>query len=153
MSILKNLIFNPLSYFQNDNDDKNINKILLKAENGNSNAQLLLSKMYLKEENLEKSLYWLEKSIDQNNPYAQYFLGEILYFGYIISQFFSDAKFWFEKAAKQNNSGSQYFLGKIYYEGNCGDKNYEKAKYWLEKAVEQNDEEAQLLLDLLIKRI
>ena len=90
------------------------------------------------ERNLEKAEYWLEKSAEQGNSDAQFFLGEIYYYGGAVEH--ERTKYWFEKSVKQSNTiQTLLYLATLYYDG--GD--YKKAKYWWEKAAKTGNAEAQ----------
>ena len=47
-----------------------VSELLSGAQLGNSNAQCALALHYIKEENFEKAVFWLEKSAAQGNEHA-----------------------------------------------------------------------------------
>ena len=100
------------------------------------------------EKDLEKSVFWLEKSADEyQNPYAAYALGK----------FYADpeqgkydpgkAVKYYELSAEKGNDMAMYQLGQLYLKGEVVEKDLEKSVFWLSKAADEyNNSYAQYVL-------
>jgi TPR repeat protein len=97
-------------------------------------------------EDIEKALFFFEKSGEKGYMKAQYKLG-IYYNGerkdleYDYDH--TKAVYWFTKAAIQNHIKSQFKLGECYYIGDGVDKDYKQAFFWWKRSGEQGHEESQ----------
>ena len=112
------------------------------ANQGNSDAQSKLGKMYIQGQGVtqdyKEAFKWFEKSYEkaaiQGNAEAQGALGR---FYQNLKGDSKQALIWFEKSANQGNSDSQYELGKIYYYGFGINQNNQEAFQWFEKSANQ----------------
>lgn len=113
------------------------------AENGDSEAQILLCKQYMngtdgREVNTRKGLYWLQKAVDQGNPEAIMLLGYCYQTGKGVEKQPYKAENLFKAAAEAGNA-----YGCYYYALSLKDRklhkqpDYEEAFVWMQKAVEQ----------------
>lgn len=116
----------------------------MKSENlGNEIASYKLGKLYLKENEIKKSVMHLEKS---NNKFSWYTLGKI-YLDNESEMFNADKGInYMEQAAKEGNVFAQYIAGKEYYKGKIVNVNYEKAILYLSQASNQDNEFASYIL-------
>lgn len=83
---------------------------------------------------------------EQNDPSAQYLVGNNYLEGKTVNKDYLEAVQWFEKAAKQGHKKAQYQLGKMYLYGTGIDKNYPFALEFLQKAAENRHVQAQFEL-------
>ncbi len=96
------------------------------------------------EQDLKKSLYWLEKSANQNNIEAEVALGWL----YDASKDPKKAVFWFKKAANQGDALSQLMIAIYSHAGTGIEKDDSSAFFYLKKSAEQNFPIAQFNLGL-----
>ena len=92
----------------------------------------------IKEEAIQKT-----KTLAKKEPFAQYNLGLMYYYGIGIEQNFKKAFYWFQKSAEQGEPLAQYKLAWMYDKGSGVEKNFEKAFYWFQKSAEQGNVYAQ----------
>ena len=84
------------------------------------------------------------------NATAQYYLGEMYFYGRGVFQDYAKAVEWYRKSAEQGNSKAQYSLGCMYKE--CiGIQDYAKAVECFLKAAEQGNAAAQYFLGNMYK--
>lgn len=95
--------------------DLNENKII-------QNTQLMLGAMYANDKgnhfDINKSIFFLTKSAEQNNAQAQLFLGDFYYNSPYIMKDINKAIRYLTLAANQNITKANYILGRIYNELN-----------------------------------
>jgi TPR repeat protein len=91
------------------------------------------------QENLDKAAYWYTKAAEQGHVIAQFYLGDIYFYGKGVLIDSEKAKYWYEKAAEQGHILSQRNVGNYYYKRGSGIQDKEKAAYWYMKAAEQGD--------------
>lgn len=88
------------------------------AENGNSDSQLIIGKMYMIGQGVPKdsdqALKWLKAAAVQGNADAQFFLGSM----YLLPQKdIGEGLKWLRLSAEQGMQDAQYLLGKAYMQG------------------------------------
>ncbi|MDR4470195.1 MAG: tetratricopeptide repeat-containing serine protease family protein [Nitrospira sp.] len=74
---------------------------------------------------------------------AQYYLGEMHYFGRGVPRDQQEAIRWYSKAATAGNAEAQYSLGQSYWFGSGVSKDYQQAVQWFHKAAEQGVDDAE----------
>lgn len=130
--------------------EKNSRKSLywreVSAERGNVDAQLDLALSYwngtdLLEVDLPKAIHWFERAAQQNNAYAQFFLGIDFYRNGLggLDVNMELAIMWAKKSAKNGHSLAQCFLSHCYMIGYGVEENADQALYWAKLAAEQGD--------------
>lgn len=127
------------------------------AEQGDIQAQFLLSSMYHigdgVEKNIQTATMWTIKSAELGNANAQYGAGLAYEFGTGVKQDNQKAIEWYTKAAEQGNTDSQLVLGDIYREGKITKQDYQKAIKWYTKVIKEIlDSEALYQLGLMYQR-
>ncbi|KAL7719753.1 hypothetical protein QTN25_002877 [Entamoeba marina] len=138
-------VLNEIS-LQNINIDINMDVIelfeTLKNMN-NSQINYELGKYYfigiLVEKDINKAIYYLEKSANQGNSNALFTLGQIYYNGNGVKKNINKAIECYKKCAKLNDSNTLNILGGIYYNGDGVDKDIKKAIKYFEKSAKQNN--------------
>ena len=80
------------------------------------------------------------------NATAQYYLGEMYYYGRVVSQDYAKAAEWYRKSAEQGNADAQYALGSMYENVRWGSLDHAKAVEWYQKAAKQDHRGAQCQL-------
>ncbi len=122
------------------------------ALQGNSNASLMLAKMYEYgsgvKQDYEKAEYYYRSAAIYGNTEAQLKLGLIYASGQGVVQNYVEAAIWFRKAAEQGDDQAQVDLGRMYYSGQGVPRIYQEAARWYQKAAEQGNVEGQALLGL-----
>lgn len=113
------------------------------AENGDSEAQVILCKQYMngtdgREVNIQKGLYWLQQAVDQSNPEAIMLLGYCYQTGRGVEKVPYKAEQLFKKAAEAGNAyGCYYYALSLKDSRQHKQPDYEEAFMWMQKAVEQ----------------
>lgn len=129
-----------------------IEKLKLKANKGDKEAQYNLARIYLSSDDNNKIIeghYWLKEAAKDNHLQSQYMLGLTYLLGKNIEQNFEQAHFWFKKAAESGHIKSQHQLGLMFLDGDVLEQDIEQAKHWLAKAAEQGNVHSQLNLGLM----
>jgi TPR repeat protein len=91
---------------------------------------------------------WL-RAADNNNPSAQYNLGQMYRLGRGTKIDYQQAEKWYLLAAKQGHPAAQRNLGELFYFGKLGQQNYDEAFMWLTLAAINNDPRAQWITGLM----
>jgi TPR repeat protein len=117
------------------------------AEQGESNAQYYLARMYDHGCGVEKdesqAVSWYRKAADQGHAPAQTNLGLMYVYGCGVEEDESQAVSWYRKAADQGHAPAQNSLGSMYLHG-CGvEKDESQAVSWYRKAADQGYAPAQ----------
>jgi hypothetical protein len=93
-------------------------KYLLKAEQGDVDAQYNLGIMYYHGEgvskDLEKALHWFHVAAEQDDADAQYNLGLMYGKGEAVKKDHRQSVQWFQKASDQGHAGAKEILGKMF---------------------------------------
>jgi len=121
---------------------------------GNPFACYQLAKIILSDENtppqeVEKALALLCKSVEGENPYAQYFLGKLYEKGQHVPKNVAEAVGLYKLSAGQENEFAAYRLGKLYLGGEGVLKDVEEALHWLNFAAEKKNQFAEYALGVL----
>ena len=104
---------------------------------------------HLRGQDLEKAVYWFEKSAEGENTRAQYYLGHSYYHGHGVKKDLKEAMRWIKKSAEGEDADAQLLLGIIMYgKGEGVEKDLKKAAYWIEKAAQQEHVGGQLELGM-----
>ena len=120
------------------------------AEQGNTEAQYELGRMYFLGRDVAKNATeaekWYQKAANQGNAKAQNELGNLYYTGLNVTRNYSEAIKWYQKAAEQGIASAQYKLGYMYDYGQGISQNRVEAAKWYKKAAEQENVDAQYRL-------
>lgn len=113
-----------------------------RAESGNSDAQYDLAMCYWKGEegapkDNTKAFYWMKRSAEQGDAYAQSWVGYFYEEGYGTGKDDAEAFYWYRRAAEQGNRSAQNNLGEHYYYGRGIARDFGKAAMWYKKAADQ----------------
>lgn len=110
------------------------------AEQGNSEAQLIVGKMYMMgqgvEANRDEAMKWLKASATQGNADAEFFLGSM----YLLPQTdIGEGLKWLRLSAEQGMQDAQYLLGNAYLTGAKElPRDPVQAEMWLRLAAKDN---------------
>ena len=114
-------------------EDK-IEKTMIEAENGVSDAQFLLGSLYFfgtgVTQDYEEAVKWLTLGAEQGNKDAQFLLGGCYEFGYGVEKDNKESVRWCKLAAEQGSTEAQCTLGETYYVGNGVVQDYNEALKW-----------------------
>jgi|GEM_PF-2775265 len=121
------------------------------AENGHGGAQHALAINYMTQnKNIEQALFWLQKSVQQNNSDAQRDLGYLYYQGLGTKKDYRQAVALLSEPASQGNPMSQFLLGEIYAEGGYGiGQQRDKSLNWYKQALRSGYSDAQIAMNKL----
>ncbi len=130
---------------------KEIREKLELAKEGDKDAQMLLSHMYLGRManpdyplDQEKGVYWLEKFAADQHPVILEQVGEIFYIGTLgVEKNLNKAFKWYKKSAELGSVDSMDFIGHFYSKGYGDvDQDCDQALIWFEKSGEAGSENA-----------
>jgi TPR repeat protein len=106
-------------------------------------------------ESAMKILYPLAKATDEDTAgdfIAQYFVGEMYYYGQGVPENFHEAIKWYRLSAAQNDPDAQYSIGYMYDTGKGVIESQEEAKQWYMLAASQEHAQAQVgLANILLE--
>ncbi len=112
------------------------------AEEGNTTAQGLLGRMYLRGgvgvlQDYQEAVKWHCLAAEQGDKYSQHSLGCAYYYGVGVTQDYQEAAKWYRLAAEQGHAVAQDSLGRMYDEGKGVAPDYQEAAKWHRLASEQ----------------
>ncbi len=123
------------------------------AEQGNSDAQVMLGLMYDYGNGVDrdpvKAVEWYTKAAEQGVPVVQHDLGVKYFQGKGIDQDYEEAAHWWGQAANAGLADSQFNLGLMYYRGLGIKQNYTKAIDLFQRAANQDHANAQYSLAVM----
>ncbi len=123
--------------------ENNQTTIFLKAaEMGIIRGQEFMSDYYLKNQDTVKALLWRKKAAEQGNPYDQYLLAKMYYYGYGTEKKYHEAFVWFKKAANNDNSEAMQYLAWMLWYGQGCEINKQSAIEWERKAIRAGNNNA-----------
>ena len=140
--------------------DDQSKKIQLSAEQGDTDAQYLLGRMYAEgrgvRQDKDQATYWYKKAVEgyrkaaeQGDPEAQFELGLMYANGYGVSKDEIKAFQWLQKAAEQEHGDAQYGLGEMYFKGQGVTKDRSKASEWYQRAEKHGNSDAKTRLQTI----
>ena len=112
------------------------------AEQGNQEAQLIVGKMYMigqgVEKDSEQAIHWFKAAAGQGNTDAQFFLGAI----YLLPQRdIAEGLKWLTLSADQGMQDAQFLLGMAYLKGGQNlARDFVQADMWLRLAAAHDGE-------------
>ena len=126
---------------QREKDTQLIDATRKKAEQGDAEAQSLLSWMhyvgfYIRQ-NKAEAAKWLRKLAEQGDAESQNNLGRMYAYGEGVPNDNVEGAKWFRKAAEQGLAQAQFNLGWMYEHGQGMPKDEVEAAKWYQKAAEQ----------------
>ena len=140
--------------------DEQSKKIQLSAEQGDTDAQYLLGRMYAEgrgvRQDKDQATYWYKKAVEgyrkaaeQGDPEAQFELGLMYANGYGVSKDEIKAFQWLQKAAEQEHGDAQYGLGEMYFKGQGVTKDRSNASEWYQRAEKHGNSDAKTRLQTI----
>ena len=130
------------------NESQAIKLLKLASENGLGEAQHALAVNYLQNpefQNIDRAIFWLQKSVKQENADAKRDLGFLYFDGSGVEKNFQQAVELLEAPAKQGNPLSQYLLGVIFSSGGYGiEKQTQKSRHWYTLALQSGYMDAKI---------
>ena len=128
-------------------ENKELQELIEKAEQGEVDAQNNLGTMYANGEGVpqdyKEAMKWYRLAAEQGDAFAQYALGDMYANGQGVSQDEGEAMKWFRMAAEQGNANAQHNLGDMYADGRGASQDEGEAVKWYRAAAEQGDVLAQ----------
>lgn len=113
------------------------------AEQGNSEAQVLLGMMYHDGEGVPKdyaeAAQWMRKAAEQDNALAEFALGAMYQEGEGVAKDEAAAARWLEKAARQGAAPAQFALARLH----ARNANYAEALRWYRVLAGRGDADSQ----------
>ena len=128
------LFFNNFSLSNENFTEDEVDKLILKAEENDIDAQLTLSYHYYDLENYEEALFWIEAAAKLGNAIAQNDLGFMHDNGLGTDVNKKLAYQWFLKSAEQNQVNAITTIASYYLDGDVVNQNYVKAFKFYNKA-------------------
>ena len=159
-------------YDKKKNFSKKISLLKESAESNFPHSQVLLAIIYYEgrdgvKQDLEQALKLFKKAADQEEPIAQYYLGEMYEKGLKVKKDLIKAVDLYETAVQndfpkalealkklanlkqEGNAYAQRTLSRLYYQGMGVERSVEQAFYWLQKSADQGEPLAQYNLSQL----
>ena len=131
-------------------ENKELQELIEKAEQGEVDAQNNLGTMYANGEGVpqdyKEAMKWYRLAAEQGDAFAQYALGDMYANGQGVSQDEGEAVKWYRMAAEQGDAFAQCALGVMYADGRGVSQDEGEAMKWFRMAAEQGDAFAQYAL-------
>lgn len=143
---LLSLVFLPALLLAKESELQRIDRLRVKAEQGDAIAQLRLGVVYLSGRDVPKDtalgLKLIRSAAEKGNAIAQLNLGGMYARGGIFGQDYSEAAKWYRKAAEQGYNHGQMALAELYAAGNGLPKDEIEALAWINLAARYGTEGA-----------
>ena len=124
------------------NQEKAISLIKQAATNGYSEAQTIIGKEAVKNEDFSAAAVWFEKAAEQNDPTAMIFLSNLFYSGKGVEQNTEKTFYWLKRAAETGSPNATFKLGICYIQGIGVPQDQQKAIKLLKRAALAGHNEA-----------
>ena len=119
-----------------------VDELILKAEENDINAQLILHEHYYDLEKYEEALFWVKEAAKLGDAFAQNNLGFMYDNGLGAEENKKLAYQWFLKAAEQNQVNALTTIASYYLDGDVVNQNYVKAFKFYNKAANMRFEDS-----------
>lgn len=139
-----------------DQFDEQFSSLLELADSGNVFAQFYTGRIYLDDykigfqlgipQNIDRGIKYLELAANGGHTQAQQVLGEMYWYGDLVSKDVDKGFKYFEDAAAGGDAENEMYVGAMYYELGRSDVDYEKAFKWLSRAAQKGHRQAQFYL-------
>lgn len=125
---------------------KGLEYILQAAEANNTEAQLLLGKLYMHgdygvEESEEKSYQWFLRAAELENAEAERIVGEMYTHDFYVEQDPYKSREWLEKAIAHGDKQAHISIAELYMDGSLDTKDYSKGDKYLSTCKEILDKD------------
>ena len=134
--------FNNFSLSDENLSEDAVDELILKAEENDIGAQIMLHEHYYDLENYEKALFWVEAAAKLGDAVAQNNLGFMHDNGLGTQVNEKLAYDWFLKAAEQNQVNAITTIASYYLDGDVVNQNYVKAFKFYKKAANMSFEDS-----------
>ncbi|QZE12992.1 sel1 repeat family protein [Halosquirtibacter laminarini] len=126
---------------------KEIESLLSKAQKGDLQSQVTLSRTYYfgnqkVKRDYSKSFFWCKKASEQGEPKSQFLLSKLFFKGIGTDKDINKSFYWCNKSALQNDAEAMFFVGRMYLDGIGTEKDTKKALYFIERAYNFGNEDA-----------
>lgn len=132
------------------------NVCLLRAESGDIDAELELSRMYFDGTGVPRdpaqALLWARKAADQGSANAASAIGSWYYHGVGVPQNYGEAFRWYSVSARRGDAAGEYGLGYMYLHGLGVKQDDQEAIKWIRKSAELGYARAQCELGFLYRK-
>ena len=142
-----------------DLTDLELGELIVRARNGNLDAQLFLGGAFLWGNSVpavpidyDYSAVWFRMAAEQGNALAQNGLGIMYNLGWGLPVDYEQSLYWIERSAIQGDTLGQYWLGIAYLSGNGVEQDYFVARHWFRRAALQGHINSQFRLGLMYQR-
>ena len=102
-----------LGGFDDDSDDESLEKMIEKAENGNTSSMVDVAMYYLDEcdePDGEKAVYWFEKAANAGNSDAMFNTGLHYAKGFGVERNFEKSLYWMKKADENGDEDAENYI-------------------------------------------
>jgi TPR repeat protein len=127
------------------------------AEQGHTNAQLILGIMYLNGQGVQQddaeAVKWWRRAAELGHDGAQFYLGVVYVKGQGVQQDDAKAVNWWRRAAEQGHDVAQSYLGVMYLKGQGVQQDYVRAHLWFDLAAAHESDDASKNLQLVSKKM
>lgn len=116
------------------------------SETNNPASQALLGSYMIRQGKYDQAVNFYQKSANQGDSDAQYFLGKMYFDGLNVKQDFQKSFEFFLKSAKQGHTIAQLDVARAYLRGKGTNKDHKQAVKWLTEAEKTGNSDAQFML-------
>ena len=135
-----------LAAWESENYQEALEIWLLKAYDGNPEAQYRLGEMFADGTGTvvdqSEAVYWYSRATEQGHAAAQYKLGNAYFHGVGTKPDKAKALEWWHIAAENGNREAQYHLGRAYFYGIDVQQNSKVALEWFERSAKSDYQQA-----------
>jgi TPR repeat protein len=115
-----------------------------RARKGDPEAQCIIGRMYIDDNNYDEGIKWYRLAAEQGNDEAQRFMSDMFYYGGNgVERDFHEAAKWYRPIAERGDMNAQYTMGEMYEEGKGVLKDEKEAVKWYGSAADQGNVYAQ----------
>ena len=125
-----------ITFQEAGNHEKAIEMARLAAEQGNTEAQVLLGNLVFDQNREEAKQLW-RSAAEQGNLEGKFQTGLMAYLG----KDYEEASTWIRPAAEEGHAGAQYLLSVFYQNGHGVQVDFDMAVHWLEQSAAQEPSE------------
>ena len=134
------------------NKDIAFSWFLKSANQGNTDAQIMLASDYYKQKKYNLSAEWYAKLVEKGMPDAMFYLGLIYIVGPAgVPKDLEKAASLMKLSAENGYDDAKLELGMLYFQGDGVEKDIEKATYWFKKSADSGSKDGKEMFDYVTR--
>lgn len=127
--------------------DRAFDEVRKRAAAGDAVAQFTLGAMlYFGGDDTAAAVDWLVKAAEQTHAPAEFQMGQLYDFGFVVDRDDAEALMWYRRAADHGSAAGQRMVGDFYQKGRAVAASLAEAARWYRRAADGDDIRAQYLL-------